>query len=346
MSLDIKTTDYKARRHTYSNVAERQGGDRPASRYDEATFDLEPKEHFHYRPVWDPAFELYDASRTAIKMEDWYVLTDPRQFYYATYTISRNKMFDAGEAQLNFVETHNLLASLDPPDRDLVKKMLLPLRHYEWGANMNNMQVTRFGCGTTVTQAASFDAMDRLGLAQLLCRIGLAMDMSADDAAGEDAAKEKEGERGSCLHVTRAEWTTEEFWQPLRQAVENSFVVEDWFELFVAQNFVMDTLVYEFAYRHFDQALLDKGVQCVSLMTEVFRTWFADHDRWVAAVIKRAAEESGHNREQIRKWAEDWSGQGVPAIEAMADFALPETSSEIVTACVEALEEKKTGIGI
>ena len=347
MSLDIKVNVIKPKRQTYGNIAERFGEDKPASRYEEATLDLEPKENFHYRPTWDPSFELYDEGRTKIKMQDWYELKDPRQFYYATYTINRNKMFEGAESQLNFVENRNLMASVDAENRDLLKKILLPLRHYEWGANMNNMEITRFGSGTSVTQACAFDAMDRLGLAQLTCRIGLIFDASMEPPAENEAQKSGDASvAGSCLHVTRVEWIGEDLWQPLRKAVENSFVVKDWFELFIAQNFVMDTLVYEFAHNHFDQFMAERGVQSASMMTEIFRGWFADRDRWVTAVLKRAVSESEENKKLISGWIDAWAEQVQPAITALADYAMPDKSGEVITACMEELERKKSAIGL
>jgi phenol hydroxylase P1 protein len=58
MSLDIKTVGTAPRRRTYAQVARRIGGNKPASRYQEATFDMQAATIFHYRPVWDDAFEL------------------------------------------------------------------------------------------------------------------------------------------------------------------------------------------------------------------------------------------------------------------------------------------------
>ncbi|KAF7961669.1 hypothetical protein AWV80_30510 [Cupriavidus sp. UYMU48A] len=44
-------------------------------------YDLQPETSFHYRPLWQPQYELYDARRTQVVMQDWYALKDPRQFY-------------------------------------------------------------------------------------------------------------------------------------------------------------------------------------------------------------------------------------------------------------------------
>lgn len=359
MSLDIKTSSIRPKRHTYANIVERFGEDRTASRYEEATYDLEPTTNFHYRPTWQPQYELYDEARTAIRMTDWYTLLDPRQFYYGTYTIARHKMMEAAETQISFVEDREMLDQLTPAGRQAVAECLLPLRHFEWGANMNNMEIARFGCGTAVTQAASFCAMDRLGLAQLLCRLGMAMDaidVPPADATAERAAtanrsglaalfkgkstKGAETDTGapadqtpaqsSMLQGTKAIWLDDPKWQGLRKAVEDSFVLEDWFELFVAQNLVMDALIYETAYQRLDQVLAAEGGAGVSMATEMLRKWSKDHQRWVDAVIKGAVAESDANKAQIQAWVDAWSTETMNAITPLVEaFSGAESKSEL-----------------
>ncbi len=118
MSVEIKTAAIEPVRQTFSHVARRLGADKPASRYQEATFDLQSDCNFHYRPLWDPEHELYDKRRTAIRMNDWYAFKDPRQFYYATYVLNRAKLQDTAENNFDFVERHGALDL--PPHQSLV----------------------------------------------------------------------------------------------------------------------------------------------------------------------------------------------------------------------------------
>ena len=50
MSVEIKTNAIEPVRHTFSNVARRLGADKSATRYQEATFDMQSDCNFHYRP--------------------------------------------------------------------------------------------------------------------------------------------------------------------------------------------------------------------------------------------------------------------------------------------------------
>ena len=103
MNIDLQAREITPLRQTYAHVAKYIGGDKTASRYQEATFGAQPMVNFHYRPTWDPGHELFDASRSKIVLADWYVLKDPRQFYYATWTMARAKQQDAMEANFQFV---------------------------------------------------------------------------------------------------------------------------------------------------------------------------------------------------------------------------------------------------
>ena len=330
MSLDIKTSEIESRRQTYANVARRQGADKPASRYDEATYDMQSSANFHYRPTWDPDHLLYDPSRTAIKMEDWYALRDPRQLYYATYTIARAKMMEAEEKNFNFVQKRGLLENIEEAWVEKVKRYMLPLRHYEWGANMNNTNITDLGYGTTITQAAIFAAMDRLGIAQILSRVGLVMD----------------GNSGDTLAVAKDVWLEDEMWQGVRRMVEDSFVLEDWFELYVAQNFAMDGVVFPLIYDHCDKEEARHGGGALSMLNEFMVDWYADHSRWVDAVLKVAAAESDENRKQLSDWAGAWIVRARAAFLPVAEFALEDRAEKAMADIDSTFQKRAKSIGI
>ena len=48
MSLEIKSVEIKPKRETFGHVARRIGEGKTASRYEEATYDLQPTANFHY----------------------------------------------------------------------------------------------------------------------------------------------------------------------------------------------------------------------------------------------------------------------------------------------------------
>ena len=91
-----------------------------------------------------------------------------------------------------------------------------------------------------------FHAEDRLGNAQYLTRIALLI--------GEN--------EGSVLDEAKRIWLEDESWQALRKVVEDSFIIEDWFELFTLQNVIMDGFLHPLFFDFYEKQISPKGWKC------------------------------------------------------------------------------------
>jgi len=304
MHIDLRTVSIEPLRQTFDHIAARIGDNKPASRYLEGTMDVQPETNFHYRPTWDPEHEIFDATRTAITMKDWYALKDPRQFYYGAYTASRARMQETAEADFEFVETRGLAESYNEGARRTALDFYVPLRHVAWGANMNGASMCAYGFGTAITQPCLYQGMDQLGVAQYLTRMGLVL-----------------GDLGEVQAAKKA-WTDQPQWQELRRYVEDTLVIKDWFEMFVAQHLALDGLLFGLAYKEVDQALNDKAGPTVSLLTRFQTELFEDSSKWVDACLKVAAAENPENKLQLQTWIAHWRGRAVTALQPLASMAL------------------------
>jgi phenol hydroxylase P1 protein len=305
MSVDLQAKQIEPLRNTFGHVAKYVKGNKPASRYEEATYGAQPTTNFHYRPTWDPAHELFDASRSQVVLEDWYVLRDPRQFYYGTWTMARAKQQDAVDSSFKFVESRGLLDKMSDELTQLTCDVLMPLRHVAWGGNMNNCNIGAIGYGTAFTAPAMFHAMDQLGVAQYITRLGLAL--------GETAVLDK----------GKQDWLDQPQWQVLRRYVEDTLVIQDPFELFVAQNYALDGLLYPLIFETFVEARLTlEGGAAVAMVTSFMNDWFNESARWINAVIKVAANESEANNHLISGWSKQWSDRAEQALAPIAAIAL------------------------
>ncbi|MEJ2394398.1 MAG: phenol hydroxylase [Candidatus Thiodiazotropha sp.] len=330
MSIDIKTMSVEPKRQTFAHVARRLGGDAPASRYEEGVYDLQATAHFHYRPIWGPEHWHFDEGRTAIKMQDWYLFKDPRQFYYGTYTVTRANMHQTTDRNFAFEEKRNMLANVDPAWREMLVKYLIPLRHYEWGANMNACSISDAGYGTAITSAMIFTAGDRLGIAQILSRIGMLL-------SGGD---------GEMLDAAKAEWMQADAWQGVRKAIEDSLVLKDWFETLVAQFLVMDGLVYPLVYEHFDQEGQKHGAAAVTMLCEFMSDWNTEHNRWVDAVVKVAAAESDENRALMSGWYTQWRDVFSDALQPLATTVLGDGAQAAINDVRDQLDARAAKLGL
>ncbi|MGA8785875.1 MAG: phenol hydroxylase [Polaromonas sp.] len=329
MSVDLHTREIKPLRNTYTQTAKYVGNDKSASRYQEATLGTQPTSNFHYRPTWDPAHEIFDASRSAIKLVDWNALRDPRQYYYATWTMARARQQDAIEASYEFVDSRGLLAKLPDAVRSKVCQVLMPLRHVAWGGNMNNSSIGAYGYGTPFTAPAMFHAMDQLGAAQFITRLGLALDEPGVLQAGKN------------------DWLKDARWQELRHYVEDTLVLQDPFELFIAQNFALDGQLYPLMFGSFvDDHIVPQGGTAVAMLTAFMPEWHSESARWIDAVLKVAAAESADNKQLIAGWVKTWADRAQMALAPVAELALGAEGQQALQEARASLDQrgKKAGI--
>jgi len=303
VQYELRQQVIEPRRKTFQNLVDRYG-DRPASRYQEGTIDVQPTENFHYRPLWDPAHELFDESYSALKLADPYSFTDPRQYYYAPYVSSRAQLHEAFGKTLEYVESRELFDRLPEGWRTVVTALMVPLRHYESGAQLITVNGARFAHGTTVEQCLSYAAFDRVGNAQLLSRIGIV-------AAGGSA---------DTLAEAKQAWVNAESLQGLRRLVEELLVEQDWATGVIGLDLV-DRLLYPLLYHHRDEAALFGGAGAYSLVAQHFTAWFADQRRWIDALIAAWGADEQHgdaNRVALKDITDARLPQAIEAVTAVA----------------------------
>ena len=263
-------------------------------------------------------------------MKDWYALKDPRQFYYGAYTQARARMQEVAEADFEFVETRGLADRFDDGARRVALDFYVPLRHVAWGANMNGAYQCAYGHGTAITQPCLYAGMDQLGIAQYLTRLGLLLGNQGDLEAGKQA------------------WLEAPAWQGLRRVVEDTWVLKDWFELYVAQNVALDGILFGLAYREVDAALSEQAGPTVSMLTRFQAEWFQDANKWVDAVIKTAAAESAENQALLGQWYAHWRGRVQEALAPVARLALGDAGDAALARAVAAVDARmhKSGLAV
>jgi len=305
MELNIASVEIEPKRHTFGNVARRLGEDRPASRYEEAMYDAQPTENFHYRPQWEPEFEIYDKKRTKIKMNDWYDLLDPRKFHYMSYVSTRANQNAANEQSFDFIDKRGLVDFIKKENLQKVFDFLTPLRHYEYGANMNNLTIVDRVYGTAMMSASMFHAEDRLGMAQHITKIILLL-------SNNDVTKLDEGKEA---------WLDDSKWQGLRKAVEDSLVEKDPIRLFVKQNIVFDGFIIPLMINEFSKYMANHEEMVLPMLSEFITSWYEETAKWLNSVIKVMALESDENKELLSQWVKEDIEIMEKAMESLVSFS-------------------------
>jgi len=136
-------------------------------------------------------------------------------------------------------------------------------------------------------------------------------------------------------------------WQGLRKLVEDTLVVEDPFELFVAQNLALDGLLYPLIYGSFvDDHVALQGGTAVAMLTSFMPEWHAETARWIDAVVKVAAAESEANRALLLQWIVHWSDRAQAALSPIAQLALGELAAVALEEARDQLQARLNKAGL
>lgn len=328
MQMDLRTVSITPLRQTFGHLARRMGADKPASRYVEATMDLQPVENFHFRPTWEPELDIFDPARTRITMKDWYALKDPRQYYYGAWTQARGRMQETAEGDFELVDELGLAAAYPSAGKDKAFKVLLPLRHAAWGSNINKAYVSAYGYGIAISQAACYASMDQLGIAQYVTRLGMAF--------GDIEA----------LAEAKQAWLNAPEWQELRRYTEDLMVEKDWFEVMVAQDFALEGLLYPLVYERFNDQLNAAYGPVFSMLTRFQREWYGETCKWTDAVLKAAAADNPENKDRLATWIAGWRERAIRALEPIARLAFGSDAPVVMEEAVATLNARAAKAGI
>lgn len=335
MHYELRQQVVEPKRLAFTYLIERFG-DRPASRYEEATIDVQATEHFHYRPMWAPERELYDPEYSALKLTDPYAFLDPRQLYYAPYVTTRAAHYEAFNNTLSYLGERNLLGRLPDGWKDVLVNCVLPLRHYESAGQLVSCDGARFAYGTSIEQCCTFASFDRIGNAQLLTLLGLAL------GDGVDAE----------LSRAKQAWLDDVGQQGLRRHVELLLAERDWATTLIGLD-LADRLLYPLVYRHLDEQALLMGAGAWSLVAQHFSKWFDEQRKWIDALVKVWIADEQHgaaNAAALGAIVATWLPQAVAAVGALAaaiDEALPGVgAADAVTAAAARLDEALQAQGV
>ncbi len=333
MQYELRQQVIEPHRQTFTPLIRRYG-DRPATRYEEGSIGIQPTANFHYRPLWDPSHEIYDEGFSAVRLSDPDAFIDPRQYFYTPYVVNRAALHDAFGRSLTYVVDRDLLTAMPPAWRDLLGDVVLPLRYYEAGAQLISVDGARFAYGTTIEQCLSFAAFDRIGNAQLISRIGIALGGNTD----------------ATLAATKPAWLHEPRLQGLRRLIEELLVHNDWAVSLVALD-LTDRLLYPLITAHLDDAALLGGAGAYSLLIQQLGVWYADQRKWLDALVSAWVNDAEHgaaNTGILRTSVARFLPQIITAVNdiAQAIDALVNTGAEkFVASTVEGLNDSLRVLG-
>lgn len=277
-------------------------GRRPTA-YEEATYRLQPVEHFHYRPLWNPSTQIFDPSLTKVTSSDWESFQDPDKLYYATYCYSRADWESRIAETFDQAQRLGLWNQISPEFLPVLKDVVVPLRHVHYGEMITLTYVSRFAYGTAIEQAATYQAYDHMGAAQLITRM----------------AKELEDQEPAILTESRSQWLNAPHLQPLRRLVEEQMAITDWMEAVVATTLTLDVCLHELVYAALGTTAVAGGATVYGLMADHLLKFSGYGRRWSLALVKNLLKENpDHNRPVLQTYVDTWLPEALAAVEPLA----------------------------
>ncbi len=284
---------------------ERRIGDKPATRYQEATYDVQSERGFHYKPVYDSGRELYDVKLTKIVMKDWYSFMDPRQYFYTPYVTTRSLQQEVMDKNHVMIDKQNLMATVPDELKQQVRDVVIPLRHVEYAANMNNQYIADKCFGASIAGVVAYNGFDHIAMSQYISKLALMLDDNEDVT----------------LLAAKEAWVNDAQWQPLRRVIEDIWVIDDWFETMVAQNIVLDGLLNPLIFGRYIADITTKGGLPISMLVSFMSDWYAETIRWTNQLMKVTAKESDANKALLCGWVEKWLLRVEEALQPVAQAA-------------------------
>lgn len=307
--------------------------------YEEVTVRLQPYLHGHYRHIYDERdYDIFDPRYTRLKCSDWEAFRDPKKYWYTTYTHDRKKMSEEIENGFNYAMELNVIANLPKPWVDAVRDIYTPLRHLEYGENVQMQHVIRYALGTPIEQCATYQAFDKTGRSQWITLWAMNM----------------QEHHGDFLDHGKNVLLNEPAFQPLRRYVEKILVTDDWAEVLVAQNLTLDLLLGNLMYSRFNREAVRRGDIHLSILNLVVMKQSNWHAEWAFVLFQALAqdqaksrwdylqslgygdwqgdyrwgltmsdprktpEEQKTNKEIIREWVDKWYAEAYAAVLALA----------------------------
>ena len=171
-----------------------------------------------------------------------------------------------------------------------------------------------------------------VGSGFVLLSATLALGMAFDDA--------------QALPRARQAWLDDPHWQELRRYTEDLMVEKDWFEVLLAQNYVLEGLLYPLVYSEFNDTLNAEYGPLFSLLTRFQREWYAESAKWVDALVKVAVAESPQNQALLSAWSRRWLPRARTALAPLATLAWGAAGEARLAAVEEAWRTRAGKAGI
>jgi hypothetical protein len=278
--------------------------------YEDVTMDVAEHVDRHMKFGYQIAFSdgrphYWDSS--AVKSTSWWDYRDPGEVwgrpFFQVAALHEREISNAKAV----ARSNNSYAKLDPAWTAFLNDHLQAIALMEYGLVMPMANAVRPSLGDAQLNCISFNGGYKLRHSQALALYGMELDSVLEDFGPEQG---------------KANFLTDEAWQPARRYLERLDLVHDWVEIVVAANIIFEPLCGVLMRR---ELLQFAAVDYADVVTPIYAqgaqaewTWSR---QWSTAFVEHLVTDENHgtdNRAVIDGWIEDWGAMGEEALVALS----------------------------
>lgn len=248
------------------------------------------------------------SDSTALRCTRWADFRDPTQTWLRPFVVEHNIQEQALATFGSEVLREHLGSAITPAWRDTILATFYAAWPFvEYGEFLSLSYAVREALADTITMSLAFEVSDKLRHGQDIVHYLLAL---------------AEAHPGFSDAGARAAWMTHPALVPLREMIERIYSLNDWAEMVVALNLVLEPLAGELFKTELLSALAPLNGDAVTPM--ILAGVRRDHRRHVAAtqaLVRLAisdAQFGAANREVVRGWVASWTPDARAATDALA----------------------------
>lgn len=263
---------------------------------------------------FDDGTEPFRRESTALRCSDWEAFRDPDQTYQREYVDAHNAAERALATTSRTLVDTGLLQGMNPAWRDRVLAGHLAVHPFvSYAQFLALAYAVREALTSALTFALAFEAQDNLRHLQDV--VHATFDL-------REAFPDWNDDR------VRDAWMTAPEWQPTRQALERVLALEDWGEILVTLNLVVEPLLGRLIKRELLACnSVRNGDPLTVSITATMEVDTERHLRWTKELVRTLVadpEHGPHNRTVLATWLGRWTPVVSTAVEAFAPvFAIP-----------------------
>ncbi len=280
-----------------------------ATIYEDVTVDTQPSVHRHLTRGWPVSFEdgrgTWDDGSTALRSPDWFAFRDPGEQWERTFYQQGSAAEQQIDGAIRAAAREGLLADYDPAWVEFLRGFLQIPAFVNHGVWLATATIARACLSDTVAHCVCLQAAMKQRAAQATVLYAMDLEQHFGDFALQDART---------AFIRRPEW------QPTRRYLEQLTATEDWGEVIVAANLVLEPVLGTLLRREI-------GVRAAAAHGDTITPTLARVETQEWEWVRAWSSALAHfllpaNHEQLGAWVAQWRPLAFEAADAIV-AALP-----------------------